>query len=405
MLRNTEAVPAQLAVAVGVDEEADARSAVRRALGVAYAALPQDPGLVILFCTSAYPLPVLLGAARVFTGPTPLIGGTSGSGLMSGAGVVGMGGKGTAVAAMAIAGGGVAAGVGHADLDADPRAAGESAARAAMTSVTGQSDRPRAAIIVSPPGHEETLLQGVAAVVGRGVPLFGCTVADEQVAGRWAVFAGNHVLPNAVAVAVLYGEFLAGTAFSGGYWPTARAARAEKASGRMLEVMEGRPAASVYAGWLGVASEALRGQGVRSYAAASPLAVEDARTSRLLIKEPGTVAADGSVGFFADLNQGDCLRLLTSTPESLVAAAGAATSEAMMRAGLRGDQVRGVLVAQGAGRVLALRERANEVPLQLRRLIGAAPMLGCATFGEQSALADGRPVHLNLTASVLVLGG
>lgn len=61
-------------------------------------------------------------------------------------------------------------------------------------------------------------------------------------------------------------------------------------------------------------------------------------------------------------------------------------------------------MAQDMERVLALRERVHEVPLQLHRLVGSVPMLGCATLGERSVLADGRPAHLNLTVSALVLG-
>jgi hypothetical protein len=237
------------------------------------------------------------------------------------------------------------------------------------------------------------------------VPLFGCTVADEKLEGRWAVFAGNYVLPNSVAVAVLYGTMLAGSAFSGGYWPTAQAATAGGVSGRMVRELDGRPAAEVYSEWLGVSPAELRGGGIRRHAALQPLGVEDARTKRLLIREPATVASDGSIGLLADVNEGDTLRLLAATPESLISAAGAAASEAMMRASLQPELISGALMAQGAGRVLTLGERANEVPLQLRRVVGSAPVLGLATLGEQSALADGRPVHLNLTASVLVIGG
>jgi hypothetical protein len=395
----------RLAVGVGVDDDQDPRSAVRRALSVAYATLPAPAELVILFATTGYDLATLLGAARVFTGPVPLIGGTSGSGLMTSAGVADAGPRGRAVAAMALAGAGLVAGVGHSTIGGDARASGEAAAQAALASALTPNGPARACILLSPPGHEEEVLTGVTGVVGRGVPIFGGSVADQQMLSHWSVFAGNHLLPNGVAVALLYGNLRAGSAFSGGYWPTARSARAEHVSGgRMVELLNGQPAAGVYASWIGVTPEALRGPAVRRYAA-SPLAVEDQRSSRLLVKEPGTVATDGRIGFFADVKEGEELRLLTSTPESLVAAAGAAVAEAMMRADLNPGDVSCVLLAHGAGRAQALEGHLEEVPVQVRRLVGAAPLLGCSTFGEQSLLADGRPVHLNLTATALVLGG
>ncbi|MHB0879010.1 MAG: FIST signal transduction protein, partial [Anaerolineae bacterium] len=322
------------------------------------------------------------------------------------AGVAGSGARARAVAAMALCGAGLVAGVGHASLSGEVRASGEAATHAAVASALSPGGPPRAAIIVSPPGHEETVLNGVSNVIGRGVPLFGCSVADQQMLSNWQVFAGNHLLPNSVAVALLYGDLRAGSAFSAGYWPTARTAKAQHVSGgRMVELLDDEPAAAVYASWLGVGAESLRGSAVRRYAAQAPLAVEDPRTSRLLVKEPGTVTNDGKIGFYADIREGEQLRLLTSTPESLIAAAGAAVAEAMMRADLAADDVSCVLLAHGAGRALALQERLEEVPVQVRRLVGAAPLLGCSTFGEQSLLSDGRPVHLNLTAAALVLGG
>lgn len=391
-------------VGVGVDEDPDERAAVRRAMGMAYALLPSEPKLLLLFCTRAYDLARVLGAARVFSGPVPLIGGTSCSGVLSASGFTRPGERPRSVGVMAIGGSGVTAAVAQADLGEDPSAAGRQAAEAARATAPDASSPIRAAILLAPPGHEEAILSGISAVIGRSVPLLGFTVADPDVGGSWVVFSGNRMLPNSCAVALLYGDFVAGAAFSAGYWPTAHVARAGQVEGRMLGRLDGRPAAEVYAEWLGTSPGNLRGPRLRQVAALAPLAVEDTRTHRLIVKEPGTISADGRLGLFADVREGDLLRLLTATPESLVPAAGAAVSEAAMRAGLSSSSIKGVLMAQGAGRVRALREHASEVALQVRHIAGPAALLGASTFGEQSQLPDGRPVHLNLTTSVLVFG-
>ena len=392
-----------IVIGVGADEGPDERAAIRRAIGVAYAVLHEEPKLLLLFSTCSYTLPTLLGAARVLGGPVPLIGGTSCPGLLTGAGLSRAGHRPQGLALMAIGGAGLSAGVGHAELGGEPRAAGEAAAETALAAA-GAGVPPRAAIMVSPPGYEESILSGVVSVIGNNVPLLGFSAADPGLLGQWAVFADDYILVNGVAVALLSGDFSAGGAFSGGYWPTAHVAQAGRVSGRMLGYLDGQPAADVYARWLGVPVDALRGQAVRRHAVLSPLALEDQRTHRLIIKEPATVLSTGEIGLLADVREGDILRLLTATPESLVVAAGAAVSEATMRAGLDAGHVKGVLLAQGAGRVLALHEHASEAALQIRHLVGAAPLLGSATLGEQSLLPDGRPVHLNLTTSVLVFG-
>ncbi len=395
---------APLAIGVGVSEDADARSAARKALGLACAMLPEEPALVVLVGTSGYDLPVLLGSSRIFTGPIPLIGGTSGPGLMTSGGATRGGGRGQAAAVMALGGAGMRVGVGHAEVSGNPRKAGAAAAAEAIAIASPNDGPPAVALMFAPPGHEESLLEGVVSVLGRGVPLLGCTVADEHLEARWAVFSGSHVLPNSVAVAVVYGGLRAGSAFSTGYWPTAQAAPAGGVSGRMVRLLGDRPAAQVYGEWVRASADELRGHGIRKYAALQPLAVEEPRTNRLLVKEPGTVSGDGSIGFLSDVREGDIMRLLSSTPESLISAAGAAMSESMVRADLGPGRVRGVLVAQGTGRTMALGERVGEVMSQLRHVAAGASMLGIGTLGEQSLLDDGRPVHQNLTTSVLVLG-
>jgi len=394
-----------LLVGVGVDENPDVRKAVRKALGVAYASLERDPALLIVSATSGYDLDELLEAVHMFAGPLPVVGGTSSNGLATESGIIRAGGRGRGVGVMALAGRGLSVGVGHAEVGSAPRRAGEAAAAAALAAAVSRTGSPVAALLFAPPGYEEAILHGVTSTLGRGVPLFGCTVADEDLSGRWAAFCGSEALPNGVVVAVLHGSFLAGAAFSTGYWTTSLQAEATGVTGRVISRLGGRPAAEVYAEWLGADVSELYGPRIHRYAAAEPLGVEEPRTRRVLVKEPGTASADGSLGLFGEVKEGDIIRMLSCTPESLISAAGAAAAEAMTRASLRPELVRGVLVAQGSGRVLLLGERAQEVVLQIRRVVGNAPLLGMAGFGEQSALPDGRPVHLNLAVSVMVLGG
>ncbi len=391
-------------VGVGTSEDSEPRKAVGQALDQAAAALKGEVGLIVLSSCCGYEAADVLRSVRALAGDTPVIGGTTAGGFTVRGGLV-RPERGRGVAVMVLAGSGFQAGVGVAELGDHPRRAAERAAEAAIESVGAQRGSPRAAVMFVSPGHEEALLAGVVSTIGRGVPLLGCTVADDDLSGRWAVFGGASALSDGVAVAVLHGDFLAGNGFASGYWPTPNYASAEGVSGRMLATLGGEPAARVYSRWTGVEEEGLATAELRGRAALGPLGVEDARTQRVLTKEPGAVSSDGRLGLFADVPEGAQLRLLTATPDSLLAAAGAASTEALSRASLTPDLVRGVLMAQGIGRVRALGGRAGEVPTLMSRALGGAPLLGLAGYGEQSSLPDGRPVHLNLSMTVLVLGG
>lgn len=399
---STTAAP--IAVGVGTGEDPEPRKAVGRAVDEAVASLGGEPGLILLATCCGYDPTDVLQAARSLVRGVPVIGGTSAGGFTTREGLV-RPERGRGVAAMALAGDGFRAGLGAAELGSHPRRAAERAAEAAIASVGTRRGSPRAAIMFVSPGHEEAILAGVVSTIGRGVPLLGWTVGDEDLSGLWAVFGGEAALSDGVAVAVLYGDFLAGNGFSAGYWPASDSATAEGVSGRMLATLGGEPAAQVYSRWMGADERELAAVGLRSRAALHPLGVEDARSQRMLTKEPGALSAGGRLGLFADVPEGGAVRLLAATPDSLLAATGAASTEALARASLTPDLVRGVLVAQGIGRVRALGDRAGEVPTLVSRVLGGAPLLGLAGYGEQSSLPDGRPVHLNLSVSVLVLGG
>ncbi len=393
-----------IAVGVGTGEDSEPRRAVGRALHEAVAPLGGEPGLIVLASCCGYEATDVLQAARALTGGVPVIGGTSAGGFTTREGLV-RPERGRGVAVMALAGSGFQAGLGAAELGRQPRRAAERAAEAAIASAGARRGSPRAAIMFVSPGHEEAILAGVVSTIGRGVPLLGWTVGDEDLSGRWAVFGGDRALLDGVAVALLYGDFLAGNGWASGYWPSSDSARAEGVSGRMVATLDGEPAGQAYSRWLGAEEGALVSSDLRNQAALHPLGVEEARSRRLLTKEPGTVSADGRLGLFADVPAGEAVKMLTATPESLIAAAGAASTEALARASLTPDLVRGALIAQGIGRVRVLGDRAGEVPTLLGRTLGGAPLLGLSGYGEQSSLPDGRPVHLNLSVSVLVLGG
>lgn len=395
---------APIAVGVGAAEGTDGRKAVQTALESALGSLGEPPALVVLSAGTGYDLREVIKCATALCDPSLLIGGSVAAPIFTESGVL-AGERGRVVGALALSGPGVRAGVGAADLSRAPRRAGETAAQLALDQARHRERSPRAMLVFMPPGAEEQVLQGVVTVVGRGVPLWGCTVADEDLSGRWAVFHHGTADPGAVTVAVLYGEFLAGSAFGSGYWLSASSASASEVDGRMVGKLDGSAAADVYAAWLGADPGDLVGAELRRRAVSQPWGVEDARGQHLLVKEPGTLAGTGSVGLFADVREGETVRLLSSTAESLLAATSAAAAEALGRASLPAGLVRGVLLAHGAGRALSLRERVRSVPAQLLPVTGGAPVLGMSGYGEQSSLPDGRPAHLNLSVSILALGG
>lgn len=343
-----------------------------------------------------------LNAARLL--PTPALhGGTSCLGVMSNQGPAIAGA--TGCGAFAIYDPEGSYGTASAPLAGDPSAAARQATQAALDAAGRSGESPALVWLTSAPGCEEAVLAGVQQIVGRGTPVIGGSSADNAVAGHWRQFCNGQLLQDCVVISVLFPSCPISTAFQSGYAPTGETGLVTRAAGRKLMRIGDRPAAEVYAEWTrgAVPIAGSQPRSILSEAALQPLGVVTDRIAGVpfhMLVHPAISHPDGSLDLFADLQTGDRVWQMKTTPDSLIRRAGE-VAQAALDAG--GPPI-GALVIYCGGCLLAQPDRLADVVSQLSGALKGAPFLGVFTFGEQGTLPPNNSRHGNLMFSCTVFG-
>lgn len=295
-------------------------------------------------------------------------------------------------------------GVGAAPLGDDPHAAAALALQRAIDAAGRPGEVPALVWLTSAPGHEEACIAGLESVLGRDVPIVGGSAADDAVAGGWYLLTRDTRLRDGIVVSALFPTGRVASTFQSGYSPTAARGVATRAAGRVLHEIDGEPAAAVYNRWSdGAIADALHGGSVLASTTLAPIGRRVGDVGGIpyyRLAHPATVHPDGSIELFADITVGDELVLMQGDPEALVTRAGRVAADARALARIEPSDIAGALVIFCAGCMLAVRPQLARVVAGLQDNLGAAPFLGCFTFGEQGCFVGGENRHGNLMISV-----
>jgi len=369
------------------------------------------PRLVIVASTVGYDLEALHEAFVSTFGDLPFMGGTSTGGVMTEQGFFGEDGR--ALGLLAIGDDEGDYGIGYASLDQDPRAAGRRAVQGALADAGCEGQLPAAIWMITTPGCEEVVLQGIADAVGDSVPLVGGSAADNTIGGNWRQFARSGVLTNHVCVAALFpaGTLQVHTSFHSGYDPTSHRGVITQAEGRSVLEIDGRPASQVYNQWAdGAIGSAVAAGGGAVLASTNlhPLGrfLREVRgVPYYVLSHPESVGADGSMHLFTDVAVGDHLVCMTGSVVNLVSRASNVVKSALTNAGLTPQDAKAALIIFCGGCLMTVRERIEEVHANVNRSLGGAPFLTMFTFGEQGRIAEVGNRHGNLMIATLCFTG
>jgi hypothetical protein len=178
------------------------------------------------------------------------------------------------------------------------------------------------------------------------------------------------------------------------------------ATSRMVETIDGTPAAEVYDGWIGHAiHEKLRtGGNILADTTMFPLGVELGEMNGIqqyLLVHPETVTPSGALTTFANIVPGTRLHCMVGEKSKLVERAGKVVNQALQQ--LEGDEPTAALVVYCGGCRLAVGDAVADVQRSIGAALGDAPYLGTFTFGEQGTVLD-QSSHGNLMISAIVFG-
>ena len=251
------------------------------------------------------------------------------------------------------------------------------------------------------------MLRGVENVVGKGCRIVGGSAADNTISGDWFVFDRTAKETNGVIVSVLFPSGGCASAYQSGYAPTKTSGIATKATGRRVYEIDGAPARKVYSDWTGgkvSPSTPSQPQAILADSTFSPMGRRAAAVADVpffLLAHPATAHPDDSIEFFADIEQGEELYLMSGQVESLTSRAGRVAAQAVEQT--EGPVV-GALVIYCGGCMLAVQNHMNDVANGIDKALSGAPFLGVFTFGEQGPVLNYDNRHGNLMISCVTFG-
>ncbi|MEM1428326.1 MAG: FIST N-terminal domain-containing protein [Pseudomonadota bacterium] len=297
-------------------------------------------------------------------------------------------------------------------LDSDAEAAARRATERAVRAADRPGEKPELVWVSGTPGREEEFLAGIESVVGQDVPIIGGSAADNDVTGQWAVFDAESLLPDGIAIGVLFPSASVSFAYQNGYAPTAHSGRVTAVDGRRLAEIDGQPAAEVYSRWtegaVAVPKEGGDGQPILAKSTFWPLGREISEIGgvpQFLLAHPAAGDADGTLHLFATVTEGETLTQMSGSPDSLVERAGRVAALARGAGQFRGDgDIAGALMVYCGGCMLAVQDRVDEVVGGIVGELGEAPFMGIFTFGEQGRVFGAGNRHGNLMISCIIFG-
>ncbi len=384
---------------------ADSRVSAQRLADDLASRLRGAPDYLVLYLTEGYDAELFLETLATRFPQAAIQGGTSCLGVMTADGFHSEDGRGAGILAIHDPQG--AYGVGAEAMDHDPQVAASTAVLNALQQANRPGEVPELVWLVGPPGREESILQGIAEVLGPNVPVAGGSVADNQVAGRWSQMAGTRVFEDAVTVAVLFPSTSITYAFHSGYSPTDTRGRITKASGRTILEIDGKPAAEVYNRWTGGVIEAALTTGGKILGDTTlfPLGRQVGEVEQLpffRLSHPEGVTPEKGLTLFSDVQEGEELVLMTGNTETLLSRAGRVAGAALKAGEWSQNDIAGALVIYCAGCMLTVVPEMHQVAEGLRNALRDAPFLGTFTFGEQGCFKEGSNYHGNLMISVVL---
>ena len=230
------------------------------------------------------------------------------------------------------------------------------------------------------------------------IPIFGGCSADYPQFTHNYQIVDDRVVEDGIAFAFIETDMLFGIGLAHGFSPTTKRALITRAEGKTVMTLDNRPAAEVYAEFMGMRIDTLATKLENSpfLFQGSPFGSIDFYGNSIL-HVPERVLPDGSILLASQMRNDQVLTLMRSTPEDIISAGWTAYRKAVRNGGLANPEFAlmfscALRLANGFGEeeIDYLRQRIN------------LPIGGFYTQGEKGIFDDGLPVFSNFSISTLV---
>ncbi|MEO7124658.1 MAG: FIST N-terminal domain-containing protein [Nakamurella sp.] len=387
------------------------------------------PDFIFAFYSCGYDDTLLHSFLQHWAPGVPVIGGSSGRGVMSNAGL----GADSSIGLMTISDDTGSFGVAAAPLGPDPAATAETMIHAALASADATGELPELVWIYLVPGREEAVLEGLRRVVGDRCPIVGGSSASEvfgtpdlegqptSAPSGWRQLGPDGPMSDGLAVAVLFPSGGVRVSYQSGFEPIGDSGvitslghdglgtGTSPNSGRHVRTIDDEPAAEVYDRWLGgelPADIAAHGGDISVRSALNPWGAVAGTVNGLTyfrLIHVDAVTDGGGLRTFAEVTKGSRIYAMRGSRPSLIHRAGRVAASAVSMLEGDGGQVAGALMVCCVGCRLAVGDEIAEIADSARVGFHGTPFLGCFTSGEQGPVVV-ESVHTNLMISAVVFG-
>lgn len=392
--------------AVGLGTGDDSYAAGANACQDAVDQLQEKVDLLIVFASTKYDQQRMLDGVRSVSGDVLLVG-SSTSGEITDKGPI----KDHSVVVMAISSPDVKyyAGLGE-NVATNAREAGKKAA----ASVKEQSNGDIKSFFMFPDvlvGNGSEIVRGVLDEVGEHFPVVGGASGDDFQFKKTYQYLNDKVYSGAVVGLGISGDFLIGIGVKHGWLPVGMPMKVTKSEGSVIHELDGKPAIKIYEDYFGEKeAEQLRNETLAKLAITYPLGMSVEGSDEMLIRDPITVDANGSITCAAEIPQGSDIRLMVGSREEAVKVASVAAQNAVDQ--LEGGKPKAIIIFNCIARNKLFGDRSRDEIDAIQEKIGKdVPLIGFYTYGEQAPL-DGQVRDIkkcntafhNETVVIVVLG-
>ncbi len=344
----------------------------------------KNPDLLIVFSSVKYDQEKMLQGVRSVA-PQAILVGSSTSGEITTAGPV----KEHSVAIMAIKSPKIKyfTGVGE-NITDNPRQAGKIAADKVKEAVKATGAELKAFMMLPDVlvGNGADIVRGVLDSLGVHFPVVGGASGDDFAFKKTYQYLNDKVYSGAVVGLGLSGDFKIGIGVKHGWIPIGEPMIVTKSVGAIVHEINGAPAIKIYEDYFGAEeAKVLHTEALARLAITYPLGMKVAGSDELLIRDPITVDANGSITCAAEIPEGSEIRLMIGGREEAVKAAKIAAQEAVAQ--LDGSQPKAVIIFNCIARNKLFGDKSGDEIDAIQEAVGKqVPLIGFYTYGEQAPL-------------------
>lgn len=370
---------AHVGLGYGDDSFLAGASACRDALGKFEVGTKADA--LIVFASSKYMQDQMLKGVRSVSGDTLLVGSST-------AGEISTEGPSSrpSVVVMALASEKIKfyAAVGTPVSDG-PHAAGKSVAE----EVKKKSGGTLKSFIMLPDvlnGNGAEIVRGVLEALGPHFPVVGGASGDDFQFKKTYQYLNDEVHTNSVVGLGLTGDFNIGIGVKHGWIPVGASMKVTKSEGGVLHEVDGKPAIKIYEEYFGEEEAAsLKTETLAKLAVSYPLGLKVDGNDEMLIRDPLTVDAKGSITCAAEIPEGSEIRLMIGSIDEAVKVAKLAAKNA--REQLDGAKPQAIIIFNCIARNKLFGARGGEEISAIQEILGReVPLIGFYTYGEQAPM-------------------